>query len=254
MSGGSLQSWALPPARLTLAVDDVHVWQASLCVPESTLARLYSTLSPDEQERAARYHFLRDRQRFIAARGWLRSILSMYLSAAAGALHFRYGLHGKPELDVAGESAPGGLQFNMAHCDDVALCAVSRGRKVGVDVEHIRPGFADAALAESFFAPREVAALRSLPALDRERAFFACWTRKEAYLKARGEGLMMPLDEFEVSFAPGDTPAVQRTTAGPPDSAPWSLRELDLGPGYVAALAVEGQGWRPWLWQDPRHG
>jgi 4'-phosphopantetheinyl transferase len=266
----------------------VHVWRASLQVPETHLAQLYATLSADEQERASHFRFLRDQQRFVVARGWLRAILcrysiprsvrGMYLRLEAGQVRFRYNPHGKPELGAAEEAncasagpeavrsirspnpltvpppehaSQHGLQFNLAHSEDLALYAISSGRTVGIDVEQIRPGFADGTLAESFFAPREVAALRSLPPRDQERAFFACWTRKEAYLKARGEGLIMPLDAFEVSLLPGDTAALLQTPADPAEAARWSLCELAVGPEYAASLAVAGQGWSLQLWQDP---
>jgi 4'-phosphopantetheinyl transferase len=250
MSGGPLLSWPLPSARLALAADEVHVWRASLQVPESRLAQFNDTLSPDEKRRAARYRFLRDRQRFIVARGWLRAILGMYLHLPAGDVRFCYNQHGKPELDITPESAQDGPQFNLAHTEDLALCAVTRGRRVGIDVEYIRPGFANGTLAESFFTPRETALLRSLPKGEQKRAFFTCWTRKEAYLKARGEGLIMPLDAFEVSLLPQVAPALLQTPADPAEAARWSLFELEIGPGYAASLAVEGQGYRLWLWQD----
>jgi 4'-phosphopantetheinyl transferase len=250
MSGSPVLSWPPPSARLTLAADEVHVWRASLRVPESRLAQLYDTLSPDEKRRAARYRFPPDQQRFIVARGWLRAILGTYLHVPAGDVRFCYNQHGKPELDTTPEPAQGGPQFNLTHSDDVVLCAIASGRRVGVDVEHIRPGFANGTLAESFFTAREVALLRSLPRTEQERAFFTCWTRKEAYLKARGEGLIMPLDAFEVSLLPQVAPALLQTPADPAEATRWSLFELDIGPGYTASLAVEGQGWRLWLWQD----
>jgi 4'-phosphopantetheinyl transferase len=222
----------------------------SLQVPESRFAQLRATLSTDEQGRAARYYFLRDQQRFIVARGSLRAILSMYLPLEANRVRFRYSPHGKPELDTAVGSARDKLQFNMTHSEELALCAISCARRVGIDVERIRSGFASSRLAEGFFAPREVAALRSLPPPDQERVFFTCWTRKEAYLKARGEGLIMPLDAFEVSLLPEAAPALLRTPADPAEVTRWSLFELDVGPGYSASLAVDGRVSRLVLRQD----
>jgi 4'-phosphopantetheinyl transferase len=254
MSGHRPRSWTLPPTKLTLGADDVHVWRTTLHVPEPDIVQFHATLSPDERERADRYRFLRDQRRFIVARGWLRAILGTYLSLDASKIRFCYNPHGKPELDMAQEGTPSlhdPLQFNMAHSEDLAILAVSRERRVGIDVEQIRSGFGDGTIAESFFTPCEVAALRALPRLERENAFFACWTRKEAYLKARGEGLIMPLDTFEVSLLPGDDPALLRTSADPAETARWTLCELDVGPGYSASLAVEGQGWRLSLWQEP---
>ena len=269
--------WLPPPKNVALAADEVHVWRASLHVTETVFARLYATLTGAEQNRASRYRFPQDRQRFVVARGWLRAILGAYLGIEGAQLRFAYNPHGKPELDAAEDltrisagrrvirssrrqkAAPspsrpalhGKLQFNLTHSEDLALYAVSSGRRVGIDAEQIRPGFADGTLAESFFAPREVTALRSLPASDQEPAFFACWTRKEAYLKARGEGLVMPLDAFEVSLLPGDPPALLHAPSHPSELRRWSLCELELGPEYAASLAVEGQRWRLCLWQHP---
>jgi len=262
MSHTPLPSWPLPPAEVTLAADEVHVWRASLQVPDARVPRLYATLSTDEQERARHYRFRHDQQRFIVARGWLRTILSQYLHLEAGQVRFRYNPQGKPELDPApipkrgyGRVAPrppvGNLCFNLAHSEDLALYAISRGRRIGVDLEHLRPGLADDRVTDSVFAPREVAALHSLPPRDQERAFFACWTRKEAYVKARGEGLVMPLDAFEVSLLPGDPPALLSMPGDPAEVTRWSLYELNLGPDYAATLAVEGQGWLLQLWQHP---
>lgn len=273
----SSAAWLPPPKNVALAADEVHVWRASLQVPEAVLARLYATLTGAEQNRASRYRFPPDRQRFVVARGWLRAILGAYLGIPGAHVRFAYNPHGKPELEAAENSdcmsagrrvirsagrskaAPspprpaleGKLQFNLTHSEDLALYAVSSGRRVGIDAEHIRPGFAAGTLAESFFAPREVTVLRSLPTRDQELAFFACWTRKEAYLKARGEGLVMPLDAFEVSLLPGDPPALLRVPGDPPEVRRWSLCELELGPEYAASLAVEGQQWRLCLWQHP---
>jgi 4'-phosphopantetheinyl transferase len=254
MSEDQPLSWTLPPTNVTLGADDIHVWRAPLHVPEPHIVGLYATLSPDEQERAGRYRFLRDQRRFIVARGWLRATLGTYLGLNGAKIRFCYNPHGKPELAMAPQGTPSlrdRLQFNMAHSEDLAILAISQGRRVGVDVEQIRSGFANGTVADSFFTSHEVAALDSLSPSERERAFFACWTRKEAYLKARGEGLIVPLDTLEVSLLPGEDPALLRTSADPTEAARWTLCELDVGPGYSASLAVEGQGWRLWLWQEP---
>lgn len=250
-----LPAWPAPPKNPRLATDEVHVWRASLRAPQRRVARLYATLSADEQERADHFRFVQDQQRFIVARGLLRAVLGLYLGVEAAAVRFAYNPHGKPELEAAEVGGAGvrqaHLQFNLAHSEDLLLCAISSGRRVGIDVERIRPGFADGTLAETFFAPGEVAVLRALPRKDQEQAFFACWTRKEAYLKARGEGLIMPLDAFEVSLRPGEPAALLQAAPDPAEVTRWSLCELDLGPAYAATLAVEGQGWRLWLWQYP---
>ena len=129
------------------------------------------------------------------------------------------------------------------------LYAVARGRRLGVDIERVRADAADERVAEQFFAPGEVAALGAFSESMRPLAFFNCWTRKEAYIKARGEGLSLRLDQFEVSLAPGEPAALLSTSGDPQESARWSLRALDTDPGYVAALAVEGSGWSLRCWQ-----
>ncbi len=250
MSSAHLPLWPLPPHNVTLSADQVHVWRATLQLPETLVLQLHAILSPDEQERARHYRFRHDQQRFIVARGWLRVILSQYLHLNAGQLRFRYNPHGKPELDPADQPVHS-LHFNLAHSEDLALFAIASERRVGVDLEHLRSGLADDRVTDTVFAPREVAALRSLPPRDQEKAFFACWTRKEAYVKARGEGLVMPLDAFEVSLLPGDPPALLFMPGDPDEVGRWSLREIDLGPDYAATLAVEGQGWLLQLWQHP---
>jgi 4'-phosphopantetheinyl transferase len=223
---------------------EVHVWRAPLSISDPERADLLATLSPDERARADRFHFDRDRAHFIAGRGFLRAILGAYLDVAPRALVFDYSPHGKPRL----ATGAGGLRFNLSHSHDLALCAVALDRELGVDVEYIQPRLEEG-IAERFFSRREVAALRSLPAEAQSAAFFACWTRKEAYVKAHGQGLSLRLDRFDVSLAPGEPAALLRTEDDPAEAMRWSLRELVPGPGYAGALAAEGQTWRLRCWQ-----
>ena len=218
----------------------------------SQIQRFLNNLAADEQARAERFYFERDREHFIVARGVLRAILAGYLNRVPECLSFCYSSHGKPAL--AGESDEDAIRFSVSHSHGVALYAVTRGREVGIDLEHIRSDLAVAEIAERFFSRREVEMLRTLPTEDQRQAFFRCWTRKEAYIKARGEGLSLPLDQFDVSLAPGEPAAVLGTQRDPSEASRWSLQELTPGPGYVAALAVEGHGWRLacWQWPDPR--
>lgn len=237
---------SLSAARLTLGVNEVDVWRADLELGPPELYRLRETLSPDELDRAARFHFPEDRQRFIAARGILRDILARYLGCPPAALHFSYSVFGKPSL--ASHYTAEGLQFNLSHSGSIALYAVARQREVGIDIERIEPQFAAEGIEEKFFSSNEVARLRLLPPSAQLEGFFNCWTRKEAYVKARGGGLQIPLDSFEVALAPGE-PATFLSEAEPG----WSLQALTLDPDYAAALAVEGNDWqlRLWQWQIP---
>jgi 4'-phosphopantetheinyl transferase len=178
----------------------------------------------------------------------LRTILGRYLDVAPGTVRFCYGPHGKPAL-IAEMAEQTGVRFNVAHSHDLALYAVTRGREVGIDVERIRAEVASTEIAQRFFSPAEVAALCALPDELQTEAFFACWTRKEAYIKATGGGLSHPLDGFDVSLTPGEPVVALRTHADPQEAARWSLRALDPGPGYAAAVAVEATRWNLTCWQ-----
>src|ERR1035437_1708303 len=242
--------WRSPPETLVLGSDEVHVWRATLDQTPSQMQSFLHNLAADEQARAERFYFERDREHFIVARGVLRAILGGYLNKAPECLSFCYSSHGKPAL--AGESDRDAIRFNVAHSHGVALYAVTRGREVGIDLERIRFDLAVAEIAERFFSAREVAMLQTLPTEIQRQAFFRCWTRKEAYIKARGEGLSLPLDQFDVSLIPGEPAALLSTQPDSDEAVRWSLKELTLASGYVAALAVEGRGWTLSCWQWPR--
>jgi 4'-phosphopantetheinyl transferase len=247
----AIQPWADAPERPVIEPAEVHVWLARLDQPEAELRALSSLLSEDELERAGRFRFPRDREHFVAARGALREILSRYTGTRPRLLGFDYDRYGKPSL--RGEAGAFGLHFNVSHSGGVALYALARGRAVGVDVELVREEFAGFDIAERFFAEREVAALRALQPGERARAFFDCWTRKEAFVKARGEGLSHPLDRFAVSLAPGEAAALVWTGEDPREAERWSLSALPVGDSYRAALAVEGEATplRLWRWPGP---
>ena len=225
--------------RLKLAPAEVHLWQATL---DDRLAdSLKHFLSADEIYRADRFHFAKDRNHFIAARGLLRTLLSAYLGINSEKMRFSYAEKGKPSLEETHQSA---INFNLAHSHGTAVYAFSHGREVGVDLEHIREELAGEKIAERFFSAHEIEVLKSLPAEQRKEAFFNCWTRKEAYIKARGEGLGMPLDEFDVSLAPGEPAALLRNHKEPAEITRWTMRSIPVPAGYVAALVVEGDDWR----------
>lgn len=231
-----------PSGALILDSDEVHVWRVDLALGASDVETLRQVLSDDERARAARYHFLKDRERFTVARGILRALLGRYLNQEPRRLEFSYGPHGRPAL--AGENRTHDLCFNISHSDGLALYAFTRERQIGIDVERIRPEVANEQIAERFFAPQEVESLRALPSDRQPEAFFRCWTRKEAFIKARGEGLSLPLDQFAVSLTPGEPAAIISINGDAETASLWSLRELRPGAGYVGALAVKGHGWR----------
>lgn len=234
----AIPSWGLPPEKVILSSNEVHVWRASLDEFPSQIDIFLHTLAAEEQKRAEQFYFERDRRRFITAHGVLRAILGLYVNLPPNYLTFRYSSHGKPAL--AWESGGDAIRFNMSHSQEVALYAVTRDREVGIDVEFIHRDLGVEQIAERFFSRRETATLRGLPTPLREHAFFLCWTRKEAYIKARGEGLSLPLDQFDVSLIPGQPAALLSTRPDSSEVLRWSLQELPLASGYVAALALEG--------------
>jgi 4'-phosphopantetheinyl transferase len=238
------QSSPHPTAAPDLSADEVHVWRASLHPDELVIATLLPLLSADEQVRAQRFYFPKDRDRFILARGRLRQILSYYLTTSPQALQFQYGPTGKPAL-----IDPAELCFNVSHSHQLALYAVAWNREVGVDVERIRPDCDCEAIAARFFSASEQAALRQLNA-DKLQGFFNGWTRKEAFLKAIGKGLTLPLDQFAVSLTPTEPACLLWLEPNLSLSVhQWSIEALDVGPGYAAAVAAQGQGWRLRGWQ-----
>jgi 4'-phosphopantetheinyl transferase len=204
-------------------------------------------LSPDEIERAGRFHFERDRNRFIAARGFLRIILSLYLNCKPGMLQFNYSEHGKPSVKTHDHDAA--INFNLAHSGTLAIYGITLRRALGLDLEQIRHGFAVEDLARSFFSAAEATRLLKVPPADRREAFFHGWTRKEAFLKAKGQGLSLPLEQFDVTLSPRENPVLLRTQWDPSEASRWSLRTIDVAPGYAASIAVEGHDWRLKCWQ-----
>jgi 4'-phosphopantetheinyl transferase len=244
----SVPIWRVRPKAVALDRNEVHVWQAALDQNESQIANYHRTLAADERARAERFHFSADRRRFVVARGALRAILGLYLKRAPECLSFRYSSYGKPELAL--EEGADQIYFNLSHSNGMALYAVSCGRQVGVDLECLRSNLEVEQIAERFFSRREVSALHALPAAVRRYAFFLCWTRKEAYIKARGEGLSLPLSQFDVSLTPGDPAALLCTRPDSDEALHWSLQDLTPEPsGYAAALAVEGSGGSLALWK-----
>jgi 4'-phosphopantetheinyl transferase len=216
-----------------LAGDEIHLWSATLDREPEVLATLEETLSPEEKARADRFHFARDRHHFVVARGLLRELLGKYLHQPAADIQFSYGQYGKPSLSA--RNVPGGACFNLSHSSGLVLFAIAREGNLGLDVEHVRPDFAGEDIARRYFSEREVSELLSLPPESRDAGFFNCWTRKEAYIKARGLGLQIPLDSFSVSLSPGA--AAQFLSGVEPR---WHLAAHHPADGYVAAVAYDG--------------
>ncbi|MEH2297408.1 4'-phosphopantetheinyl transferase HetI [Nostoc sp.] len=231
--------WLPAPKDFTLLPDEIHVWRIDLDQPELQLQNLAATLSNDEIARAERFYFQEHRQRFIAGRGILRTILGRYLGIQPSQVQFNYQHRGKPVL--ADKFADTGLAFNLSHSQVLGLCAVNCTRQIGVDLEYIRSMSDLEALAKRFFLPREYEMLRSLSPNQQQEVFFRYWTCKEAYLKATGDGLSQ-LEQIEVSLTPTEPAKLQITED-------WSLFELVPTNNYVAAVAVENFGWDLKCWQ-----
>lgn len=245
----SLDLWSYPPPDLALLSNEVHIWRASLDQPAWRIQELAQTLSADEYKRAERFYFEQHRQRFIAGRGILRTILSCYLGIEPSKLQFCYGNRGKPALAAIDTDRT--LHFNLSHSEGLAMYAITRDREIGIDLEYIRSVPDAEQIAARFFSCRENAVFRALPPGQKQAAFFNCWTRKEAYIKAIGDGLAFSLDQFDVSLSPGEPARLLGIKGSSTAAAQWSLQELTPAPGYVAALAVEGHGWRLMCWQWP---
>lgn len=227
--------WLEPPTDLTLHPAGAHVWRAPLDLPPAEHHRLWETLSADERQRADRFRFDKDRHHFIAGRGILRILLAKYLQMEPAQIVFRYGNKGKPMLPERFS-----LEFNISHSGGLALFGFVQGLEIGVDLEQIRPGIELERLARQFFSENETRRLLALPHRLRPEAFFNCWSRKEAFIKAEGSGLAFPLDQFEVSFEPGEAVALLATHFNPQERNNWSLFNLLPGSGYTGALAVKG--------------
>jgi 4'-phosphopantetheinyl transferase len=238
--------WTKSAGIAEIRPEEVHVWRITLTQPETVIQGYRDLLAPDEIERADRFYFARDRNRFTVARGVLRRLLSSYLGLLSRQINFVYGPQGKPDLIL--EQRSSGLRFNLSHSGEIGLLAVSRNQELGVDVEQIRADFASGEIATRFFSPEECAKLETLSPNESVGAFFNCWTRKEAYIKARGEGLSIPLDSFEVAFVPGEEPALLNVKSGDEHFSRWRFYALHPGNGYKAALAVEGENHELRLW------
>jgi len=227
--------------RFALPEDEVHLWQIDLATVAPGEQRWEQILSADERARAARFHFSQDRQYFTATRAFLRRILASYVDSDPTELVFRYSNKDKPSLDP-GHSG-NHVEFNVSHSGAIALLAFARGRALGVDVEQLQENFDHGAIARRFFSEQEQHQLAELAPSERYHAFFRCWTRKEAYIKAQGSGLSLPLHQFDVSLRPGDVDALLSTRPDNDEASHWSLRDVRVGDGYVAALCVRGHGW-----------
>ena len=226
----------MPPQNPPLAGNEIHVWATTLAVEPGVLEKFAGTLAPEEKERANRFKFEHLRNRYRAGRGALRAILAQYLQIDAAALRFDYLENGKPLL--ADEFAKSGIHFNLAHTGDLALVAVTRIGRVGVDVESVRPIKNAGELVARFFSKREDGLFQKVSPEEKPAAFFNLWTRKEALLKATGEGITRSLNLVEVSFLPGEPARLLAISGDAKAAERWALKELAPAQGFAGAAAV----------------
>jgi 4'-phosphopantetheinyl transferase len=229
------------PGNIGIPTGRVDVWSVRLDEPAKA-GSAAAVLSPDEIARASRFHFEKDRIHFIQCRSALRGLLADYLAIPAAEICFEYLASGKPQL--AAEQNPSGLQFNVSHSANMALIAVGSEHRLGVDIEKIRGDVDTTALAERFFSLRERAGLQALPEHLRVPGFFACWTRKEAFLKATGEGLSFPLEDFSVTTHPDLDPELEEIKGNTDEGKQWFLADLSVVEGFRAAVARERSPYR----------
>lgn len=218
---------------LDLTAGVIHLWRIPLDDAANRLSEWNALLSPDEAARAAAFYFERDRLRYATGRGILRTLLGRYIDQRPRDLVFSYNPQGKPALRDHSQ-----LQFNLAHSNVVAVLAIGLGQPLGVDIEHLRTIDDIDSLARNTFSPRENAEFVRVPAYEKVQAFFNCWTRKEAYIKAIGEGLSHPLDSFDVSLLPGETARVVQVAGQPEAARQWTLYDIPLSTEYIGALAT----------------
>lgn len=246
-SCASTTLWAHPPSIVRIEANAVHLWQASLTLEPELLTALRATLSAEEEKRAEQFSVSTLRERYIAGRGILRNILGRYLGESPDRIRFRYTEYGKPEL-VDGRH----LSFNLSHTRDRALYAITDGRRIGVDIECLdRPAHSNRLkLAKRFFSQREYTDLRQTHQAEQNEAFLRCWTRKEAFIKAIGQGLTCPLDQFDVTLTRHEPAALLATRWGASEAGQWSMAHIEPAPDAVGAVVVEGASPRiaRWRW------
>jgi 4'-phosphopantetheinyl transferase len=239
----SMEEGKLAPWSFGLTGQVVHVWSLWTAeVSNAVVSKFELFLTPDERGRAERFRFENLRHSFVLTRGALRVLLGRYLHVSPAKIQFAYGSKGKPRL-----AEPGLATFNLSHSGGLAVFGFAASCEIGVDVEEVRPMADMLDIAQRFFCPAEAAELISLPANQRERGFFRCWTRKEAYIKALGEGLSVPLDGFQVTLRPGERASIIHLAGDANAARTWRLYDLELSPGYVGALAYHGVERQPHL-------
>jgi 4'-phosphopantetheinyl transferase len=230
-----------------LSAEQVDVWRISTSLHDHGLAEFYSVLAPEQRTRAERMRVSEKRKQYVVAHGLTRMLIGQRVGADPRALEFHRGPKGKPYL--GGDFAGAGIQFNMTHTSHMALVALALNREIGIDIERLRENLQWEKLAQRYFSPLEYSGYSTLPEADRLRGFFTCWTRKEAVLKAIGTGLGGGLASFDVSVDPDASPALLDNRWDGRFHGNWTLHQIQPGPGYVATLAAERDGFQVRCWE-----
>lgn len=242
MTAEKMIPWRVPLGQPALSEEGIHVWVSRLDVAPGVSAVFGASLSEGEQMRAKQFRFRQHQSRFIAGRGLLRAIVSRYLQVEPARVEFKYNLHGKPELTRPFDGS--GIHFNLAHSEDLALLAVTKIGPVGIDVERIRVNRDARELVNWFCSPRERELFENLAAHEKQLAFFNLWTRKEAFLKATGEGITQLLSQIEVAFRPGEPARFIAVSGDSEKASRWSVHDLSPASDFAAAVAIQAKNVR----------
>ena len=239
-----LIAWSAKPKNKVLREGEVHVWLANLELEIYAMPKFLRDLSLTERTRAQRLQFDHDRRRFVIAKGLLRNLLGGYMGMKPNEIQFTMGPSGKPEIAQRLQTSHDPIHFNQAHSGHLGIYAFCRNRRVGVDIEEVRP-FPDMdQIASLLFSTQEMAVFQSLSTKERQRAFFSAWTHKEAFVKALGKGLTLPLNHFEMSRAHGSLSRIVQNHDHSAKSLEWFVKDIPVSTQFSAAVCVEGEGWQ----------
>ncbi len=231
----NLLEWNLPRKEIVLANNEIHIWLCNLNIPNKNISNLEKILSRKELDKADKFHFPKDRNSFVVSRASLKIILSKYINVEPTAVNFVYNKYGKPFLDIKNDT---NISFNLSHSGNFCLIGITKNNKIGVDIEKINKDFSSLEIAKNYFSEKEYLALTKLPSNERGKAFFYCWTRKEAFIKAEGKGLSIPLDSFDVTISEEEAKITRITNKINIDD--WKLYNIKVNDEYCAAIASSG--------------
>ena len=240
-------AWSAPHKQMQIQKGHVHLWRATLDLPIRDVRFYAGALSDDERMKAGRFRFDRDRNRYTVSFGILKSILGLYIGVEPGAVRISYGNRGKPKL--SSENGKSNIHFNLSHSEELAIYVFALDYEVGVDMERIRDFPEMERIVEDYFSPPEKNYYKALPKSKGREVFFRLWTRKEAYIKAIGEGLYHPLNRFEVSLIPAESSTPIFLEGGPMKAFPWLIQDLEPAPEFAGAFAVKNRSWIVHYWQ-----